>query len=320
MESLASILKTLGHPDRLRIMALLSHGDFTVSEITQVLGLSQPRVTQYINSLEKTDIIERFKEGSWVFSRLNRQNETVAAIIAVALSHLPEDDATLRADKRRLDDIKAGRAKAANAFFAQAANDQNQLGIEYLPREDIDAEMRAMLGEGPHGTLIDLGTGSGRVLSVLSDLFSSGIGIDNNRDMLTVARHSLGLAAYPHMRVQQGDLHNTQLPSGAANIVTLHQVLHYLENLDDAIKEAARLLCGEGQLIIIDFTDHDFEDFRDRFAHRRLGFSDDEMKKLLSANGLVLAETRRVKTRDSYPDVKLWRGITRAEKMKDAIS
>jgi len=301
-------------------MVLLSHGDFTVSEITQVLGLSQPRVTQYINSLEKTGIIERFKEGSWVFSRLNRQNETVAAIIAVTLSHLPEGDATLRADKRRLDDIKAGRAKAANAFFAQAANDENQLGIEYLPRGDIDAEMRSMLEGGPHGTLIDLGTGSGRVLSVLSDLFSSGIGIDNNRDMLTVARHSLSLAAYPHMRVQQGDLHNTQLPSGAADVVTLHQVLHYLENPDEAIKEAARLLRGDGQLIIIDFADHDFEDFRDRFAHRRLGFSDDEMNTLLRANGLGLAETKIVKTRDSYPDVKLWRGIKRDEKMKDATT
>jgi len=149
MDSLASILKTLGHPDRLRILALLSHGDFTVSEITQVLGLSQPRVTQYINTLEKVGIIERLKEGSWVFSRLRRQNVSTWTVVSTVLSQLPEEDATLRADRRRLNDIKAARADAANAFFAQAANDQNQLGIEYLPREDIDAELRAMLGEGP---------------------------------------------------------------------------------------------------------------------------------------------------------------------------
>lgn len=316
MESLANILKTLGHPDRLRIMALLSHGDFTVSEITQVLGLSQPRVTQYISSLEKTEIIERFKEGSWVFSRLNRKNETVGTVIAAVLSELPEGDATLKADKRRLDEIKAARAEAANSFFAQAANDENQLGIEYLPRGDIDAELRDMLGAGPHGTLIDLGTGSGRVLSVLSDLFSAGIGIDNNRDMLAVARHSLSLAADPHMRVQQGDLHNTKLASGTANVVTLHQVLHYLETPDDAIREAARLLGSGGQLVIVDFTNHDFEDFRERFSHRRLGFSDAEMGKLLKANGLDLAETRIVKTRDSYPDVKLWRSVKAAQKGK----
>jgi ArsR family transcriptional regulator len=317
MDSLARILKTLGHPDRLRILALLSHGDFTVSEITQVLGLSQPRVTQYINTLEKVGIIERLKEGSWVFSRLRRQNAAVWAVVSTVLSQLPEEDATLRADRRRLEDIKAARADAANAFFAQAANDQNQLGIEYLPREDIEAELRAMLGEGPHGTLIDLGTGSGRILNVLSDLVSRGIGIDNNRDMLGVARHGLSLAALPHMRVQQGDLHNTNLSSESANVVTLHQVLHYLETPDDAIREAARLLEGHGNLIIIDFAAHKFEDFRERFAHRRLGFSDVEMQGLLKSNNLDLAETRIVKTRASYPDVKLWRSVKRAANMKE---
>jgi len=320
MDSLASILKTLGHPDRLRILAFLSHGDFTVSEITQVLGLSQPRVTQYINTLEMVGIIERLKEGSWVFSRLRRQNAAIWTIVSTVLSQLPEDDATLRADIRRLNEIKDARADAANAFFAQAANDQNQLGIEYLPREDIEVELRAMLGEGTHGTLIDLGTGSGRILNVLSDLVDRGIGIDNNRDMLGVARHSLSLSEHPHMRVQQGDLHNTNLTSASASVVTLHQVLHYLETPDDAIREAARLLGIQGQLIIIDFSDHKFEDFRERFAHRRLGFSDAEMKSLLQANGLDLAETRIVKTRDSYPDVKLWRSVKRPEKMKAEIS
>jgi len=121
------------------------------------------------------------------------------------------------------------------------------------------------------------------------------------------------------MQVQQGDLHNTNLTSASANVVTLHQVLHYLETPDDAIREAARLLDGEGQLIIIDFADHKFEDFRERFAHRRLGFSDAEMESLLKAHSLDLTETRIVKTRDSYPDVKLWRSVKRANDMKDVI-
>lgn len=320
MDSLASILKTLGHPDRLRILALLSHGDFTVSEVTQVLGLSQPRVTQYINTLEKTGIIERFKEGSWVFSRLHRHDPRIWAVVSTVLSQLPEDDVVLRADRRRLDEIKAARADTANAFFAQAANDEKQLGIEYLPRKDVDAELCDMLGRGPHEMLVDLGTGSGRVLSVLSAYVKRGIGIDNNRDMLAVARHGLSLAAYPHLSVQQGDLHNTNLKSGLANIVTLHQVLHYLERPEGAIREAARLLSASGQLIIIDFANHDFEDFRERFAHRRLGFSDDEMKKLLKLHHLDVVETRVVKTLKSYPDVKLWRSVKRANDMIEAAS
>ncbi len=320
MESLASFLKTLGHPDRLRIMALLLQGDFTVSEITQVLGLSQPRVTQYINALEKAQVIERFKEGSWVFSRLRRNDPKLWALVTAVLSQLPGDDTVLRADKRRLDEIKSVRADAANAFFAQASNDENQLGIEYLPREDIDAELCDMLSSGPYEMLIDLGTGSGRVLNVLSDKITTGIGIDNNRDMLSVARHSLSLAAHPHLRVQQGDLHNTNLKSALANVVTLHQVLHYLERPDGAIREAARLLTEGGQLIIIDFAAHDFEDFRERFAHRRLGFSDEDMQSLLKIHNLTLVETRIVKTRSSYPDVKLWRGVKHIYDLKGAIS
>ena len=317
MDSLASILKTLGHPDRLRILALLSHGDFTVSEIKQVLGLSQPRVTQYINTLEGVGILQRHKEGSWVFSRLRRQNAAIWAIVSVVLSQMPDSDEVLSADLRRLDAIKAARAETADAFFAQAANDQNQLGIEYLPREDIDAEIRSLLGTKPHELLVDLGTGSGRVLNVLSDLFSRGIGIDNSRDMLGVARHSLNKAGLTHMRVQQGDLHNTSLAASSASVVTIHQVLHYLERPDEAIGEAARILSEGGQLIIIDFAAHNFEDFRERFSHRRLGFSDEDITSVLAANGLTLSETRTVKTRDSYPDVKLWRGVKPAQNVKE---
>lgn len=318
MDSLASILKTLGHPDRLRILALLSHGDFTVSEITKVMGLSQPRVTQYINTLESVGIIERLKEGSWVFSRLRRQNAAIWALVSTVLAQLPDDDAVLKADYRRLGEIKSARAEAANAFFAEAANDQNQLGIEYLPREDIDAELRALLGEGPHELLVDLGTGSGRILAVLSDLFERGIGIDNNRDMLGVARHSLNNVGLTHMRVRQGDLHNTGLGGGDVSAVTLHQVLHYLERPEEAVIEAARLLAPQGQVIIIDFESHNFEDFRERFAHRRLGFSDQDVTEYFQSCGLNLAETRTVKTRDSYPNVKLWRGVKTAASMKDA--
>ena len=316
MDKLASILKTLGHPDRLRILALLSHGDFTVSEIKQVLGLSQPRITQYINTLEAAAILQRHKEGSWVFSRLNRQDASIWAVVSVVLSQMPEDDAVLRADLRRLDAIKAARAEIADEFFAQAANDQNQLGIEYLPREDIDAQIRSLLGTEPHELLVDLGTGSGRVLNVLSDLFSSGIGIDNNRDMLGVARHSLNKAGLTHMRVQQGDLHNTGLGMGTASVVTLHQVLHYLERPGEAIGEAARILSEGGQLIIIDFTAHNFEDFRERFSHRRLGFSDEEVTDLFKVNALTLSDMRTVKTRDSYPDVKLWHGVKSVQKQR----
>ena len=239
-------------------------------------------------------------------------------MVSTVLSQLPDDDAILKADFRRLGEIKRARAEAANAFFAEAANDQKQLGIEYLPREDIEAELRTILGEGPHERLVDLGTGTGRVLAVLSDIFERGVGIDNNRDMLGVARHSLNSAGLTHMRVRQGDLHSTGLSGGDATVVTLHQVLHYLESPMDAILEASRLLASDGQVIIVDFESHDFEDFRERFAHRHLGFSDQLIFDLLTPCGLTLSQTRTVETRESYPNVKLWCGVKSATSLKDA--
>ena len=308
MESIAAILKTLGHTDRLRILGVLSHGDFTVSEITQILGLSQPRVTQYIKSLEDVGVVERLKEGSWVFSRLRRRNQAVWSLVSAALAQLPTDDPVLQADQRRLTEIQTAREEVANDFFAKAANDENSLGIEYLPREDIDAKLKELVGLKNHDLLIDMGTGTGRILDVLSGSFERGIGIDNNRDMLNVARHSLSQKGVTHMCVQQGDLCNTALDGEIADIVTIHQVLHYLENPHLAVAEAARLLADNGKLIIVDFEAHNIEEFRSKYAHRRLGFSNEDMGEILTQSGLSLVDTKIVKTRSAYPDVCLWLG------------
>jgi len=203
MERHVLALKTLGHPERLRILALLSRGELTVSELVQILQLSQPRVTQYIISLESAGVIERLKEGSWVFSR-----------------------------------------------------------IEYLPQADIESKMRELLGEGPFDYMVDLGTGTGRMLELFSDRIKRGSGIDNNAQMLKVARHKLAALNLSHITVRQGDLLAAPLESDVAEVVSLHQVLHYLDEPQEAIIEAARLLGPGGTLLIVDYESHDLEDFR----------------------------------------------------------
>lgn len=307
MEKTAQILKTLGHVERLRILSLLSHGELTVSELVQILGLSQPRITQYINSLESAGIIERLKEGSWVFSRLRRGNASISAIVATALNALPDDDAALRSDLRRLDDVRRERAKAADAFFANVANDQGQLGDEYLPQSDIEARMREIAGEGPFEMMVDLGTGTGRVLAVFADRVARGSGIDNNADMLKVARHNLAGRGHDHLTVRQGDLHVTPLEPQVADLVTLHQVLHYLEDPYEAILEASRLLVADGTLLIVDFETHVQDSFRQEYAHRRLGFADDDIRAWGASAGLSLNKSEVVLANDkSRPNVKIW--------------
>ncbi len=312
MEKHVLALKTLGHTERLRILALLSRGELTVSELVQILKLSQPRVTQYIISLETAGIIERLKEGSWVFSRISRGNEAVSAIVATTLATLPQNNPVMQQDLKRLEDVRAERSKAAEAFFASVANDRSQLGDEYLPQADIEAKMRELLGAGPFDYMVDLGTGTGRMLEVFSDRILRGSGIDNNAQMLKVARSKL--AAREHIAVRQGDLLAAPLADGVADLVSLHQVLHYLEDPQEAITEAARLLTPGGQLLIVDYEDHDRDEFRTDYAHRRLGFSDTDMRNWLSAAGLSLTAVETIPTRDNRPDVRIW--ISTASKMQ----
>ena len=311
MERHALALKTLGHPERLRILALLSRGELTVSELVQILNLSQPRVTQYIKSLETAGIIERLKEGSWVFSRIRRGNEAISALVATTLATLPAHDPILTADLRRLEDVRAERSVAAEAFFANVANDTGTLGDEYIPKANIESMLRKMAGKGPFEYMVDLGTGTGRMLEVFADRVTRGSGIDNNVHMLKVARHKLAKNNYNHIRVRQGDLNSTPLESELADLVTLHQVLHYLDDPQSAIIEAARLLTRNGIILIADFETHDQDEFRTEYAHRRLGFDDNDIEDWLAGAGLSLTRVETIKTQSSRPNVKIWLGETR---------
>jgi ArsR family transcriptional regulator len=164
--------------------------------------------------------------------------------------------------------------------------------------------------------MVDLGTGTGRMLEVFSDRILRGSGIDNNSQMLKVARSNL--AAREHIAVRQGDLHAAPLESGIADLVSLHQVLHYLEDPEEAIIEASRLLSPDGKLLIVDYEDHDRDDFRTDYAHRRLGFTDDDIRGWLSSAGLRLKRVETIETRDNRPDVRMWIGATPVLNRKEA--
>ncbi len=306
MELITTALKAMGHSERLRILALLSYGELTVSEVVQILGLSQPRVTQYIKTLEEAGIIDRVKEGSWVFSRLNRSDRELFQLVSGILGQLPSDDRILMSDRRRLEDVRAERATIADNFFARVANDTGQLGDEYLPRKDIELLIRELVGSETYEFMVDLGTGTGRMLELMADQVERGAGIDNNAEMLKVARHRLSIQDFGHLSLRLGELTTTPFGSGVADLVTLHQVLHYLEDPVEALTEASRILKSGGLLLIVDFAAHNFEEFRDNYAHRRLGFHDQDISDWAVTNGFSLSDIRSITTKKGKPDLKLW--------------
>ncbi|NNE56790.1 MAG: metalloregulator ArsR/SmtB family transcription factor [Hellea sp.] len=306
MEHVLTALKAMGHSERLRIVALLSYGELTISELVKILGLSQPRVTQYMKSLEDARVIERVKEGSWVFSRINRSDRVLFKLVSTVLAQLPPEDAVLMADRRRLEDVRAARAFAADNFFTQVANDDGQLGDEYLPREDLDLRVHRLIGEGRYEFMVDLGTGTGRMLELLAGQVERGAGVDNSAEMLKVARHKLAARNFGHLSVRLGDLTATPFASGVADLVTVHQVLHYLDDPGEAIREAGRILRNDGKALLVDFAAHSQEDFREKYAHRRLGFNDQDITQWAAENHMQVTNIETITTHDSKPNVKLW--------------
>jgi len=288
MDRLVAILKAVGEPTRLRILMLLARGELTVSELVQVLGQSQPRVSRHLKLLLESGVIERLPEGAWVFYRICEQDRMARRVVDAAIQSAPGNDVTVRRDLERLEAVKAARAEAARAYFRAVAHDWDRIRSLHLSENEVEIAMQTAAGPGPFDLMVDVGTGTGRVLQVFSDRITRGVGIDLSHDMLTVARHNLESAGAKNCSVRHADLYALPFANGCADLVVIHQVLHYLADPGLAIFEAARTLKPGGRLVMVDFAPHAHEFLREEHAHRRLGFTDAEVSEWAQAAGLEL--------------------------------
>ncbi len=285
MERAVDVLKAAGEPTRLRLLALLFEGDLTVTDMTEILGQSQPRISRHLKLLMEAGLIERFQEGAWAFFRLTgdgRQHELARQIIqAVAPS-----DPLLARDAERLEAVKRTRAERAQAYFSRNAASWDELRSLHIADSQVEAALLDLVGDTPFDSMLDLGTGTGRLLQLFSHLYRRGMGIDASRDMLTVARANIDEAHLSHASVRHADILNLPLERGTFDLVTIHQVLHYLGNPEDAIAQAARMLSPGGRIVVVDFAPHELDYLQQEHAHLRLGFSHDVLSGWLTDAGL----------------------------------
>jgi len=290
MESLARLLgglRAVAEPTRLRLLALCAAGEWAVSELTQILGQSQPRVSRHLRLLSDAGLLARFREGSWTFYRLAPKG-ALADLAAHIVALLP-DDAELQRDRDRSLDVKCARAKLAADYFRRNAGQWETLRSLHVPEARVEEAMLELCRSVPvahRRNLLDIGTGTGRILEVFAPYVESALGIDLSCEMLAIARANLERAGLSHCQIRQADMYQLPLPDKSYDLVTVHQVLHYADRPADVIREAARVLRPEGRLIIVDFMPHGLEKLRDAHAHRRLGFPDAEIKKWCAAAGL----------------------------------
>lgn len=288
-----NLLKAAGEHTRLRLLSLLSTSDLTVSDLIDILGQSQPRISRHLKLLSEAGLLERYQEGAWAYFR-TVEDGVPSQFVASLLAHMSESDPQLARDKERLETVRARRSAEAAQYFSSNAASWNTIRSLHVDESQVEAAILKLVGEKPFQALLDLGTGTGRILELLEDKYVKAVGIDASREMLAIARSTLEKANLSGVQVRQGDLMNLPTQDQSFDLVTIHQVLHYLDDPARAIKEAAKALKPGGRLLIVDFAPHDQEFLRDQHAHLRLGFPVEQVSSWLEAAGLYVQETEKL--------------------------
>ncbi len=284
-EDVVAALKAAAEPTRLRILLLLADSELSVKDLTRVLGQSQPRISRHLKLLHEAGLIERSREGSWVYFTLGT-GTSAAALARSLVAQVDPGDGSVARDRERANALKAEREAAAQGYFASHAAEWDKIRSLHVDERVVEAAMLQALADRSYDLLVDLGTGTGRMLELFASHYSRGLGIDVNHAMLAYARSKLGQNGQANALVRQGDIYNLSMPDAGAGAVIMHQVLHFLSDPARAIREAARILEPGGDLLIVDFAPHNLEFLRERFAHDRLGFSRATIEAWLREAGL----------------------------------
>lgn len=271
-EQTVEALRAAGEPTRLRILSLLAGEELSVMELSGVLEQSQPRVSRHLKLMADAGLIERFPDGARVFYRVS-STPTARRLVDTILDLLETSAAA--ADDRRLEEVRREREAAANAYFERVAPQWDQIRSLYVRESDIEAAILRLAGDGPFERVVDLGTGSGRMLTLLGSKARMSVGLDLSQNMLNIARSNVARAGLEKVELRHGDIFATRLPDQSADLVLVHQVLHYLADPAAAVAEASRLVMPGGRLLIVDFAPHSLEHLREEHQHRRLGFADE---------------------------------------------
>jgi ubiquinone/menaquinone biosynthesis C-methylase UbiE/Fe2+ or Zn2+ uptake regulation protein len=309
-DSLNAALKAAGEETRLRILVLLAEAELTVSDLTQILRQSQPRISRHLKLLVEAGLIERFREGAWAFFRLAERSGS-ADFAHRLLQKLNPNDVTIARDRDRLAAVRTARAAAAQDYFRSPAAQWDRIRKLHVADEAVESAIREALADQPFRSLLDLGTGTGRILEMFGAGLERGLGIDLSLDMLLLARDRLERAGLRHCSVRQGDIYDLAVPADSFDVVIIHQVLHFLDDGARAIREATRVLAPCGRLLVVDFAPHDLEFLREEHAHRRLGFSAETVTQWMVAADLDVTLHRSLAPEpgsDGTIGVSLWLG------------
>ncbi|MCH8105429.1 MAG: metalloregulator ArsR/SmtB family transcription factor [Proteobacteria bacterium] len=304
LDTLLVSLRAAGEHTRLRILALCARGELSVSELTQILGQSQPRVSRHLKLMVEAGLLERLPEGTLVYFRVSDRVE-VSKLAHALVALIPETDASLNRDFSRLQQVRDTRTQKAQDYFKQVAKSWDTIRAMHVPQQQLEEALLKVVGDAPVGELLDIGTGTGRMLEILANRVTRGVGVDLSSDMLALARSNIENAGITHVHVRKGDMYQLPLDDASIDLAILHMVLHYSDDPTEVIREASRVLRTDGRLIVVDFAAHTEEYLRSEFKHHRLGFSDQEIRHYFQTAG-ISAKTEPQQLIGDPLTIKIW--------------
>jgi len=313
MTTLLAALRAAAEITRLRILSVLGSSELTVSELVQILDQSQPRVSRHLKLLCDSGLLQRYQEGAWVFYRIT-DSGTMADVTRGILEMIDVSEQEFSGDQFRLEQVKRRNARRAAEYFGENAVEWDNIRLLAIPDTYVEKKLIDCLNINNPELFLDFGTGTGRILEIFSPFIQRGIGIDLSREMLSVARSNLDSAGATNCTVRQSDICRLNFDDNTSDVVSIHQVLHYLDKPEQVIKEASRVLKPDGQLIIVDFLPHEFEFLREQHAHRRLGISEQSISQWASANQLRLVAFEKLSSRKPDNDRQLSVGLWNLKK------
>ena len=308
MDDLIQAMKAAGEPTRMRIVLVLHRSELTVTELCRILGQSQPRVSRHLKLLCDAGLLARQAEGTSAYYRHARSPLAQQFLSAMRpLANL--DSQVVSRDQQQLARIRAERAELAAHSYEKITQEAELLQGQHVPTAEVEAAMLRLVGKQDIGRLLDIGTGTGRVLELFAPRVDAGLGIELSRDMLNLARTQLDPKHLDHCSVKHGNAYNLDVEIGTVSLAVLHHVLHFLDEPARVIEQATRTIEASGHLLIVDFGPHLIEALRTDHGHSRLGFTDEEVVEWCETAGLVDVEISHLELEHSDPPsltVTLW--------------
>jgi ubiquinone/menaquinone biosynthesis C-methylase UbiE/DNA-binding transcriptional ArsR family regulator len=302
LAALVEVLRAAGEGTRLRLLTLLADGEHSVKDLTEILGQSQPRVSRHLKLLADAGLVERNAEGSWAYYRLAEAG--AAELAHWLIDRIDHADPDRVRDRARLDWVRSVQQTQATEYFSKVADSWDVLRKLHVPESAVEAAILKAVGARKVDLLLDLGTGTGRMLELLAGHYRRGIGIDQSREMLAVARAKLTASGVSHAQVRLGDIANLDPGIGQADLIVIHQVLHYFDDPGRLLAQAHGYLRPGGEMLIVDLAPHELEFLRLHHAHRRLGLSEGQMAGWARGAGL------EVKALEAFPNAGDAEGLT----------